>query len=51
MHLFKSTKDITIKMNTFLYINDKLIEMAIELEVHLIDIYPKFLDDQNRLDT
>lgn len=33
-----------------LYINDKLREMASELEVCLIDIYPEFLDDQNRLD-
>lgn len=33
-----------------LYINDQLRKMAEEMNVILIDIYPKFLDNQNRLD-
>ena len=33
-----------------LYINDQLRNMADEMDVTLIDIYPKFLDHQDRLD-
>lgn len=33
-----------------LYINDQLRKMADEMKVTLIDIYPEFLDNQNRLD-
>lgn len=33
-----------------LYINDKLRKMTSKMDVHLIDIYPEFLDHQNQLD-
>lgn len=39
------------KDENILYINENLRVMAAEMNVRLIDIYPEFLDDQNRLDT